>query len=292
MFTDGPATPVRLEVLLNVLGEYSSGLKRNVIYEMHQPTSLSGGNSTETKKSQTTMDTISAALQLDLAVESSSVIKLNKNYDKKKSAKKNILRAADNLVLSKQDVELYLALFYSYYLGLNTDVYELSRKYDREDWTNEFNNKVFNNQPQKNPFNKTKHTGLDRWFSYLGLGWYDSNENFQANPYERLFRSLPDIFERKHKLSGDDFMVRLAVVCPELDGGNIFIKANKYRNYNVTDKQCTMGLSHALVDLHEDRIINLECPVDSLGWNIELAEPSHESIEDVRITNIEYLREE
>ena len=286
MFTDRPTTPVRLEVLLDVLGKDSSGWKRNVIYEMLQPTSLSGGGFDAAK------NTISAAKELGLAVESSSVIKLNKDYDKKKSTKENILRTTDRMVLSKLDVESYLALFYSYYLGLNTDVYELSEKYDREAWANEFNKKVFNNQPQKNPFNRTKHTGLDRWFSYLGLGWYDSNEKFQANPYERLFRSLPYIFEKKHKLSGDDFMKKLAVVCPELDGGDIFIKANKYRNYNVTDKQCTMGLSHALVDLHEDRIINLECPVDSLGWNIELAEPSHESIEDVRITNIEYLRNE
>ena len=88
-------------------------------------------------------------------------------------------------------------------------------------------------------------------------------------------------------------MKKLAVVCPELDGGGLFIKANKYRNYKVAEKQCTLGLSHALVDLHEDGFINLECPVDSLGWNIGLAAPSQdESIEDDRITNIKYLRKE
>ena len=85
-------------------------------------------------------------------------------------------------------------------------------------------------------------------------------------------------------------MTQLARVCPELDGGKIFLQANKYRNYNPVDKQCTLGLSHALVDLHEDEIIRLSCPTDSRGWNIELAQPSRDdTIESDRITIIEYL---
>ena len=68
MFTDGPATPVRLEVLLDVLGQYSSGLKREVIYELLQPVPLSGGGQGTAK------DTLGAALQLDLAKEKQGVI--------------------------------------------------------------------------------------------------------------------------------------------------------------------------------------------------------------------------
>jgi hypothetical protein len=286
MFTDQPVTPVRLEVLLNVLERYSSGLKREVVYELLQPTPLLGGKSIAAK------ETIKAAQGLGLVVESSRVIKLDSDYDKKKSAKDNILRGMDKSVLSNSNLELHLSLFYSFYLGLNKEVYQYS-KFDREKWANEFNEKVFNKQPQPNRFNVTKHTGLGRWFSYLGMGWYDSNDNFQANPYERLRRSLSDIFLDKLELKGDEFMEKLAEVCPELDGGDIFVRANKYKNYNVADKQCTLGLSHALVDLHEDRIINLVCPVDSHGWNIEFAEPTYdEFVEDNRITRIEYLRKE
>ena len=86
-------------------------------------------------------------------------------------------------------------------------------------------------------------------------------------------------------------MVQLAQFCPELDGGEIFLQANKYRNYTPEDKQCTLGLSHALVDLHEDEIIRLVCPLDSRGWSIELAQPSRDdTIKSDRITLIEYLR--
>jgi hypothetical protein len=283
MFTDGPATPVRLEVLLDVLGKYSSGLKRGVIYELLQPVPLSRGGQNTVK------DTLSATLKLDLAEEKQGVIKLKKDYDKKKSAKENILRAIDQKVLSSLKIEKYLALYYAYYLGLDKEVYHRSA-FTREDWANHFNKDVFNNEPQVNPFNRDKHTGLDRWLSYIGLGWYDSSEHFQTNPYERLLRALPFIFGRKSKLEGDQFMVQLAQVCPELDGGKIFLQANEYRNYNPEDKQCTLGLSHALVDLHKDEIIRLDCPVDSPGWNIGLAQPSRDdSIKSDRITLIEYL---
>lgn len=284
MFTDQPVTPVRLEVLLDILKKYSSGLKREVIYDLLQPTPLC-----DDSKKTASLQTVSAALQLGLAEEEKSVIKLTKEYDKGKSTKENILRATDQQVLGSLDIEFHLALFYSYYLGLNKLVYQFLG-YSREDWANHFNKDVFGNEPQSNPFNSTKHTGLDRWLSYLGLGWYDSSEHFQANPYERLLRALPTIFEKKSKLQGDGFMLHLAQVCPELDGGDIFLKANKYRDYILEDKQCTLGLSHALVDLHEDGIVRLDCPVDSRGWNIALAQPSRDdTIKSDRITIIEYL---
>lgn len=284
MFTDQPVTPVRLEVLLDLLRRYSSGLKREVIYELLQPQPLC-----DDPKKTTSLQTVGAALQLDLAEEKQNVITLNKHFDKNKSIKENILRAVDRMVLSSLEIELYLSLYYAYYLGLDKKVYD-RLGFSRDKWVEQFNKDVFNNEPQSNPFNATKHTGLDRWFSYFGLGWYDSNDQFQANPYERLLRSLPDIFRGESELYGDQFMKQLSEVCPELDGGEIFLKANKYRGYNPEDKQCTLGLSHAFVELHEDKIITLECPVDSRGWSIELAMPSRDdTIKQDRITLIKYL---
>jgi len=212
MFTDGPATPVRLEILIDVLANFSSGLKREDIYYMIQPPPLSGGSHNTAK------EIVSTALQLELAEEKKSVILLTQSYDRKKSVKENILEATDQKILSNLDIELYLALYYSYYLGLNKDVYQ-RLNFSREKWADQFNKDVFKNVPQPNPFNPTKHTGLDRWLSYLGIGWYDYNNQFQANPYGRLFRALPQIFEGNSKMSGDQFMTQLAKVCPELDGG-------------------------------------------------------------------------
>ena len=283
MFTDGPTTPVRLEVMLDLLVKYPKGLKRDVIYDLVQPKTLSGGNQNTAK------DTLGALLQLELVEEGNRLIKISKNYNSKKSIRENILRTLDEKILSSLDVELYLALYYAYYLGLDKAVYQRSN-FKRNDWVDKFNEDVFSNKILPNRFNETKHTGLDRWLSYLGLGWYDSMEQFQANPYERLLRIIPVLFNGKSKMRDDKFMERLTQFCPELDGGEIFLQANKYRGYRIEDKQCSLGLSHALIDLHEDAIIRLNCPVDSRGWNIGIAQPPRDdTIKSDRITLIEYL---
>ena len=80
-------------------------------------------------------------------------------------------------------------------------------------------------------------------------------------------------------------MERLVETCPELDGGALFLQANQYRGYNPGDKRCSLGLSQALLGLHEDGKITLDCPIDSRGWNIDIAEPSYDdTIKSDRIT--------
>ena len=58
-------------------------------------------------------------------------------------------------------------------------------------------------------------------------GWHDSENRFHPNPFERLLRKLPAIFSQSRELPIDVFMERLSAHCPELDGGHIFLKANK-----------------------------------------------------------------
>lgn len=285
MFIDTRVTPVRVEVLLDLLTHFPRGIERKRVQQLLQPDSL-------VDKSDVAVETISAVSQLGLVegVETSSVIKLSAVYDKKKSPKYNLLKAFDVVVLSSLNVEYFFALYYAYYLGLSKEVYERS-KFTREDWVNAFNKDVFNNIRQRNPFNDTKLTGQDRWLFYIGLGWYDSSGVFQANPYERLSRVLPMVFIEKKSISGDEFMERLAKICPELDGGDIFIQANSYKGQTYEDKQCSLGLSQALVELHETGVIELDCPIDSRGWNIGLASPSKDDVlKSDRITTVAYRK--
>ncbi len=119
------------------------------------------------------------------------------------------------------------------------------------------------------------------------MGWNDSNDQFQPDPTKRLLRALPSIFDKDKKLEADTFMERLAEKCPELDGGKLFLQANQYSGYNSNDKRCSLGLSQALLSLHEDEIITLYCPGDSRGWDIGIAEPSFdETILEYRISKI------
>ena len=285
MFTDNPVTPVRLEILIDTMRSCPRGLSRKEVYRMLQPESLNA----ELKSGSPAVVTLKAGIELELvcSITGTDDITLSAASRKLKDTRAAILEAFDVRVLSRTDVETYFALFYSYYLGLGTQVYE-RRSQNNEQWANQFNKDVFADAPQDNRFNGTKLTGLYRWFSYVGLGWHDPGGDFQANPYDRVTRALRAVFARKPKLEADEFMTKLAVVCPELDGGIIFLEANPH--WDSVDKRCSLGLSHALIELHLDGFIRLNCPADSSGWNLGYAEPPRdESFRSDRFASIELL---
>jgi hypothetical protein len=99
---------------------------------------------------------------------------------------------------------------------------------------------------------------------------------------------MSSIFGKEIKITGDQFMSKLAEVCPELDGGKMFLRANKH--YDANAKQCTLGLSQALIGLHEDGFVRLTCPIDSRGWNLGKANPGRDDyIKSDRLELIEII---
>jgi len=286
MFTDNPVTPVRLQILIGLLRECSRGLARKEAYRLLQPEPLNA----DLGSSSPAVVTVKAAIELELAEDDGGVLSLTPACRKQADSREAILRAFDARVLSNADVEKYFALFYSYYLGLGKKTYEL-RAFNNEQWAERFNQAVFADAPQENRFNGTKLTGLHRWFNFVGLGWYDPNGGFQANPYERVERALPQIFGRQKKLESDVFMAKLAEACPELDGGGLFLQANP--QWDGAGKRCTLGLSCALIELHLDGVIRLSCPADSAGWNIGDAEPPRdEDFRSARVASVERLNKD
>ena len=206
----------------------------------------------------------------------------------KRSTREIVLAALDERVLSSREAEPYFALFYAYLLGLGKKAGE--SKKNREQWASEFNAQAFGSKKQPDPFNATKLTGLHRWFRYAGLGWYDPADEFQCNPYGRLRRALPNIFGGKRKLQGGAFMEGLARACPELDGGALFRQA--VPAYNDADRVLTLGLAHALVDLHLDGEVVLHCPQDSSGYSLAEADPplDNQTFRSARIDFVEWRK--
>ena len=267
MFTDDAVTPVRLEILVDLLRKCRGGLAREDVYRLLQPKPLEPNPQFIPAKA-----TIRAALELCLAEEAEGTLSLSDSCKREKNTRSAVLTAFEAKALANMEVEKYFSLFYAYYLYLGKAVY-LRAKQSGEEWAKQFNKDVFLDEPQPNPFNRDKLTGLHRWLSYVGLGWYDPAGNFQANPYDRILRALPDIFPKNRTLEMDsnEFMEKLAGACPELDGGEVFRQANK--NWKSADKQCSLGLSHALIELHEDGFIRLDCPADCQDWSLKEAEP-------------------
>jgi len=236
-----------------------------------------------------TKQALAAAEDLCLLRRQEGFLNLTIVRKDKRSTREIVLQALDARVLATREAEPYFALFYSYLVGLGKKAGD--PKKTREQWASEFNRQVFGNQKQPDPFNATKLTGLYRWFRYAGLGWYDPANVFQCNPYERLRRALPKIFDSKRKLQGSAFMEGLEKICPELDGGAIFRQA--IPNYNDADHVCSLGLSHALVDLHLDGQVVLHCPQDSSGWSLQEADPlplDNQTFRSARIDFVEWRK--
>jgi hypothetical protein len=279
MFTDGPVTPLHLESLLTFLRAYPKRqFTRGDIKGMFQPPSI-------TDSQDQSNGAVKAAIELKLVVEGDSgVLELSDVAKKSDSVSEALLRSIDVIVLGSTEVEYFFALFYSYCLGLN----EAFLGRSREDWAMQFNRDVFENELQNNPFNKDKVTGLHRWFSYVGLGWYDPSGEFNCNPFGRISRNLSQVFAHKRILDSDEFISILSHVCPELDGGKIFLQAN--RRYEPSVKRCSLGLSHALIDLHYCQKIVLRCPKDSAGWSIAAASPPSDgkTLIGDRISEVEF----
>ena len=280
MFTHEPITPRRLECLIDLLREYSRrDWTRAGLAGVLQPEGLPDLK----EKSEQASKVIKAALELGLVAEDGGLIRLAP-FQRERTTSDLVLQAMEERILASTDVETYYAPFYSYLISQGA----VPERRDGGAWAIAFARDCPQMAGEQNPFNKTKYTGLERWYAYSGHGWFDMTGEFQPNPYSRILRQLRNIFTDDVRLSGDDFITRLAQCCPELDKGSIFRRT--LPNYNAEAQVASLALSHALVDLHLDRHICLFCAPDSRGWSIEAALPPSDgrTLRSGRIDYVEY----
>lgn len=265
MFMDDPITPARVEIVIDVLrASQGRTLKVETVRQLVQPRGLPA----RTEASAQAAIAIGALRELDLVEDvPGGAIHLKIGRDVRQT-RDVLIDALDKKVLATGQIEPWFGLFYAYLLGQENGVAEPGAgKY----WEEQFNRQLFGDERVPNRFNASKYQGFRRWFRYLGLGWHDPADVFQPNPYGRLKRCLAGVFGKDKSLDGDSFMERMSSVCAELDGGEFFKRANK--SYEQARKQCSVALSHALIDLHQDGIVSLDCPIDSTGWSIAAAAP-------------------
>jgi hypothetical protein len=280
VFTHEPTTPARLEALVELV---RSGRRwtEKAICDVLQPETLPAVKSSSGQAEKT----LSAAKQLGLIVESpGGFLTLKFDPQTQTPSRDAVLAAFDERVLGDGEIEPYFAAFYSFVLSRDE---EGARDRTGPEWARAF---VTANPwaGGTNPFNKDKLSGMHRWLGYAGLGWYDPRDVFQCNPYDRLRRRLPSIFATKAELTAADFFGALAAACLELDGGATFLRA--VPQSDRPERRCTLGLSHALIELHQDGVLRLHCLGDSDGWFIGHAEPPlDEFIKSERIDRVELL---
>lgn len=283
MFTDSEATPARVEMLLEVVRSMSDRkLDSSTIRLLLQPEGLPA----RTSKSDQAGRAITAARELDLIEDhADGMIRASRTRDNR-SARTAVVEAIDDKVLRDDKIEPWFGLFYAFLLG--RDESAAAGKEAGDHWEARFEREVFGGAKQPNRFNDSKYRGFRRWFRYSGLGWHDGEERFHPNPYERMARQLPAVFNPERDLSIDAFMDRLSQQCPELDGGHLFLRANP--NWDRSTRVISLGLSHALVDLHLDGVLTLNCPLDSDGLSIAKAAPPRDGVhlKSDRVSSVRY----
>lgn len=266
MFIDNPTVPTQLEVVLDLLHaiRHKSAPSESVKMLL-QPTGLPDLNP---KRDQST-NQIHAGKELGL-IEQDGDGNLRLTYairEGNPSARDAIIKAFDDVVLSSAKVEPWFGRLYGYVIA-NDEDWIPPEGAARKDLCSHFNAALPGHIERANPLNDTKLGHYVRWYTYAGMGWRDPAKRLIPDPTERLRRALPKIFAEARRLDAAPFMTGLALACPELDGGALFMDSAAGR-YSMADRVCTRALSIALRNLHDEAVIQLDCPKDSQGWSLE-----------------------
>lgn len=151
-----------------------------------------------------------------------------------------------------------------------------------------FNDQVFPNELQRQ-FNDTKLPPWRRWAAFLGLGWImkqGPTSVLVPDATRRLQPLLPEIFGERRELVFSQFMEYLALLCPELDGGELYkLCWQASRGGEIKGNSLSLMLSTALRSLDSLKQIRLIDQADALDtWQLYPAQGHPQN----RVTHIEY----
>lgn len=268
MFIDNPTIPVQLEVVLDLLQVLrQKSAQPLTVATLLQPTGLPG----LTEKSRQAEAHLSAAQELGLVTkDADGHLRLAYTVRSERPTPRDaILDAFDRIVLGSAAVEPWFGRFYGYVIAQPRDFIP-ARQEERTALASAFNNALPDHIERSNVLNRDKILGYLRWYTYAGMGWFDPDKRFVPDPTQCLRRALPRIFTAQRLMEASAFMSGLAQACPELDGGTLFMESAS-RYYDPAERSCTRALAVALRNLHDEGLIRLECPKDSVGWGLERA---------------------
>jgi hypothetical protein len=144
-----------------------------------------------------------------------------------------------------------------------------------------FNDQLFKDL-STNAFNSTKFNAWRPWAAFLGLGWpmkaglsETRREILVPDAHIRIRRVLPTLLpEKNEEVSFNVFAERLAITCPELDGGELFERCwDQSRGSEQRGNNLSLMVSTGLRMLNDVGIIQLIQQRDaSSNWYLYPAE--------------------
>jgi hypothetical protein len=270
----GQATPARLHAMVRLISRLQHPTKKE-IFDLMQPLAL-------------VSDQQSAVNTIFTAAKNSNIITENPDKTITLNCKASQLESVESFRLSMQKRVLgitdqnhpnyRLNLYSAWYIVQNEWIFQFIDK----DFETRFNEELSQgDDDEARKFNSTKFNGWRTWAAFLGLGWLikprlsGRSEILVPCASNRLKGVLNQL------LPGDQqvikfslFAQRLAELCPELDGGSLFIycweasHGSEQRGNNLS-----LALSAGLRQLHDSGEIELIRQADATDiWQLYPAE--------------------
>lgn len=216
--------PHRLRVMTKLIVDLQEPKRQNII-KLLQPPALLAGNTSESALS-TSSNTFRIAVDCKLVTDSENAEKsttaLVTSEQVATMSAFQILMQQRVLGISEDGQPNYLFNLYSAWYAVQNEkvLYQLVE----QGYDGPFNAEVFPNAIER-PFNSTKFIAWRKWAIFLGFGWtakIGNRDVLISDATKRLRNILDQLFGDDSKMSFSLFMERLAIRCPELDGGVLF----------------------------------------------------------------------
>lgn len=121
-------------------------------------------------------------------------------------------------------------------------------------------NKEIGADKDENSFNTTKERAFRSWGSYVGFGFELPKQGFISLPTRLLANCLEKLLSKEKSMPAKKLILELAKMVPFFDEGSVFRAVSK-----ATETQSTIsnGLSSAFRELHDAGLIELKPGVDA-----------------------------
>jgi hypothetical protein len=250
------AVPGRLQATLLAF-ENQKNLSKAEIAAICQPS---------TENQSMTEENIKAAVELALLSKDKEIYTLNVNINKVKCKAELRTVIAENILanpVTTRDNNCLIPLFAAWSFCQNSGFQKLSV----DDRRVKFNEKLRLSGGAE--FNRVKYDSWCMWASFLGLG-FSLDSDFVPCPFLRIKDQLTKLFEGQNRLPIGTFMKKLAISCPEVDGGTTFELFTSDRPlHNVS-----MAVSNALRLLQKVGTIQLDRVSDAESITLAEGEPA------------------